>query len=524
MTLKAKLRELIGPNGKVNKRKLRYGSLATALTVLFIVAIVLLNIATTMLFDRFPISLDLTDNMIYSISDETAEYIQGIEVPVDITVMSTEDNFRSISDYTVQCAELLKKYTQHNPNINVSYKDLLSNPDFVANYSQSLESGDIVIELANGEHDRVKVVSLTDIINVLDDYSSYLTTYSEYYGAEYTHNLFNSYGYIKSSNAEQAITSAIMGVTDANPVTVAVLSYKGAESSDVSGLTDLLDKNGYVITEVDIRTEELTDEVDIIIIPAPKVDYTTVETAKIESWLTNGGELEKDMIYIASVDQPKTPNLDALLEKYGITVEYKAIHETNTNYYSSYTNYTFQYISTENHLDDVSNKSLPVYVPNARAISTRYSTDEGYYSNEALVSTSASAVLKDMYSADEEWTAESATGKASYASCVLASYKALNQETHISKYTNVLVIGSDLMVNSMLMNAAQYNNGDLLLSVINEISGKTEGITILSKVVSSNTFDITEAQIRSLTVTFAVIIPAIILVFGIIIWVRRRHR
>lgn len=524
MTLKAKLRELIGPNGKINKRKLKHGSLATALTVLFIVAIVLINIVATMLFDRFPISLDLTDNMIYSISDDTIEYISNIDSPVDITVMASEDTYRSISDYTVQCAELLKKYQQYNPNISVSYKDLLSNPDFVANYSQSLESGDIIIELANGEHDRVKVVSLVDIINVVDDYSSYLTTYAEYYGAEYAHNLFNSYGYISSSNAEQAITSAIMGVTDANPVTVAVLSYTGAEASDVSGLTNLLDKNGYVITSVDIRTQELTDDVDIIIIPAPKVDYTTTETTKIETWLTNGGDLEKDMIYVASIDQPKTPNLDALLEKYGITVEYKAIHETNTNYYSSYTNYTFQYIATEEHLDDVANKYLPVYVPDARAISTRYENGEGYYSNEVIVASTASAVVKDMYTSGDDWTAENATGKSSYASCVLATYKALNQETHISKYTTVLVIGSDLMLNPTLMSAAQYNNVDLFLSIINEISGKSEGITIISKVVSSNTFDITEAQIRSLTATFAVIIPAIILVLGVYIWIRRRHR
>lgn len=524
MTLKAKLRELIGPNGKINKRKLKHGSLATALTVLFIVAIVLINIVATMLFERYPISLDLTDNSIYSISDDTIEYISNIDSPVDITVMATEDAYRSLSDYTVQCAELLKKYQQYNPNISVSYKDLLSSPDFVANYSQSLESGDIIIELANGEHDRVKVVSLTDIINVVDDYASYLTTYSNYYGAEYTHSLFNSYGYIKSSNAEQAITSAIMGVTDSNPVTVAVLSYKGAEASDVSGLTDLLDKNGYVITNVDIRTQELTDDIDIIVIPAPKIDYTAVETAKIETWLTNGGELEKDMIYVASVEQPKTPNLDALLEKYGITVEYKTIHETNTNYYSAYTNYTFQYIATEDHLDDVANTYLPVYVPDARAISTRYDAGEGYYSNEVIVSSTSSAVLKDMYSADENWSAETATGRASYASCVLATYKALNQDTHISKYTTVLVIGSDLMLNSSLMSAAQYNNGDLLLSIINEISGKSEGITIISKVVSSNTFDITEAQIRTLTATFAVVIPAVILVLGIIIWIRRRHR
>ncbi len=522
MNIKNTVKELF--SGKINKRKLKHGSLATALTVLFIAAVVLINIVTTLLFDRFPITLDLTSGSIYSISQETEDYISGITSPVDITVMSTEDEYRSVSEYAVQCAELLKKYSQYNSNITVSYKDLLSNPDFVANYSHNLEMGDIIIELANGEHDRVKVVSLIDIINVVDDYTAYLTAYDQQYGSAYTHNMFYSYGYITSSNAEQAMTSAIMAVTDANPITVGVLSYSGADDSSVTGLTNLLDKNGYVITEVAIRSDDIPEDVDVIVIPAPKLDYTTAETAKIENWLTNGGDLEKDLIYVASVEQAKTPNLDALLEKYGITVEYKTIHETNERYYSTYTNYTFQTISTEDHLDDVANKQLPVMVPDARSITTRYSTVDGYYTNEVIVASTQSAVLKDMYIEDDSWSIETATGKGTYNSLVLAKYKALNQETHISKYTNVLVIGSDLMLDPTLMTAAQYNNGDIMLSLINEMTGKTEGVTILPKVVAANTFEITKSDVNILTMTFAVVIPVVVLLTGIVVWIRRRHR
>ena len=136
----------------INKRHLKYGSLATGLVVLFIAAVVLVNVVVTMLFDRFPITLDLTGNSIYTVSEETKNYISGIEAPVDITVMSTEDSFRGISDYTNQCAELLSSYAQYNPNITVRYKDLLSNPDFVSNYSQNLGSCDIIVELADSNH------------------------------------------------------------------------------------------------------------------------------------------------------------------------------------------------------------------------------------------------------------------------------------------------------------------------------------------------------------------------------------
>lgn len=510
-------------SGKINKRNLKYGSFATALTVFFIVAVVLLNVVTTMLFDRFPMSLDLTANSIYSVSQETIDYIEGIESAVDITVIASEDEYRSISDYTVQCAELLEKYEQYNPNISVSYKNILTNPDFVANYTQ-IAQGDIIVELAGSDHERYKVVSLTDIINVPEDYATYLTSYDYTNGSLWTHSQFVASNLVTSSNAEQAITSALMSVTDANPITVAVLSYTGGNESDVSGLTNLLDKNGYVIKSVNIQTEELTEEIDVIVIPGPKLDYTTQETAKIETWLTNGGVLGKHMIYVASVEQPKTPNLDSLLYRYGLTVEYKVIFETDTTRYSANPNYTFQTIATENHLEDVSNKALPIYVPNARPISTRFELDGGYNSNEALVKTSNSAVLKDMFVSDDAWKPENETDKNSYASVVLAYYKALNQDTHISTYNYILAIGSPFIVDPVVVSASQYNNGDLLLSVINEFTGKTEGITIVPKVVSASTFEITKANINTLTLIFAAVIPVTVFVVGALIWIRRRHK
>lgn len=524
MNIKSLAAKLFGTK-KINKRNLKYGSFATVLTVLFIAAVVLLNVVTTVLFDRFPISIDLTANSIYSVSQETIDYIEGIDALVDITVMATEDEYRAVSEYTVQCAELLARYEQYNPNINVSYKDLLSNPDFSANYVEyGLEAGDIIVELADSNHERVKIVSLTDIINVVEDYAAYLTAYDYQYGSAQTHSIFLSQGLITSSNAEQAITSALMAVTDANPITVAVLSMTGGNEANILGLTDLLDKNGYIVTDVNIQKEELDEDVDLIIIPAPKIDYTTAETAKIEAWLTNGGILGKHMVYIASAEQPQTPNLDSLLYRYGLTVEYKVIHETDTSRYSGYPNYTMQTIATENHLEDVGNKDLPVYVQNARAISTRFELDGGYNSNEALVMSSNGAVLKDMFVNDESWKPEDVAEKNAYTSIALAYYKALNQETHISTYNYILALGSEYIIDPMWMTASQFNNGELLLSVINEFTGKTEGITIVPKEVSAKSFEITQANINTLTLVFAGVIPVIVFAFGAVIWIRRRHK
>lgn len=514
----------------INKRHLKYGSFATGFTVLFVAAVVLVNIVTTMLFERFPISLDLTGDSIYSISQETKDYISSLEVPVDITIMATESNFKGISDYTVQCAEILSSYSQYNPLITVRYKDLLSSPDFVGQYAQqNIATGDIIIEPAEGDHTRVKIVTLADIINVADDYSSYLAQYKAAYGGLYTHQLFNSQSLIVSSNAEQAITSAIMAVTDANPITVATLSFPGANESDVSGLTDLLDKNGYALTTLNIQTQPIPDDVDIIIIPAPKVDYGEAETEKISTWLTNSGDLERDLIYVASMEQGETPNLDALLYKYGITVESKLICETDSNHHTGYPNQCFQLLASENYRADIANPGLSIIVPNARAITTRFDLTDGYNTCESLITSYNTAALINMHEnitslADLDEKVRKSEERGTFSSVVLGRYKALNQETHISKFTNVIAIGSDSMINTVFMSDQRYNNGSFFISLINELSGKTEGVTIVPKKVKAKGVIVAENVKNSLNLTFAFIIPIAVLAVGTFVWIRRRHR
>ena len=509
-----------------NKRRLKYGSLATALTVFVVAAIVLVNIVATMLFDRFPITLDLTSGSIYSASQETIDYISKIESPVRITVLATEEEFRSISAYTAQCTELMKNYTQYNSGITLRFVDMLSNPDFVANYSESLQRGDIIVELDNGEHDRVKVISLLDIVVVYEGYEHFQTPAAvAYYGSSANvHSVMVAMNYVKSSNAEQALTSAIMAVTDANPIHVAVLYYPGANESNISGLTDLLNVNGYMLENLQITTDELTDDIDLIIIPAPKIDYSTAEIQKIENWLAGGGMLEKDMIYVASSEQQETPNLDGLLYKYGLTIEYKIIHETSTAFYSGKDTYTFQNIATENYLQDMTTLKRAMVVADARPITTRFENVDSTYSCEPLIASASSAVLKDMFDPDEDWTADKATERGSFNTAVIGKQKKINQDTHIPTYTYVIAFGSDLILDPMLTKSSSYNNGDFAISLINAITGKTEGITIKPKVISNDSFNITEAQNRTLTLTFVVIIPVAVLALGTFIWLRRRHK
>ena len=60
---------------KFNAKKLKHGTMATVFTCVFVALLVLVNVVTTMLFDRYPITIDLTTNKIYSVSNDTEDYV-----------------------------------------------------------------------------------------------------------------------------------------------------------------------------------------------------------------------------------------------------------------------------------------------------------------------------------------------------------------------------------------------------------------------------------------------------------------
>ena len=90
--------------------------------------------------------------------------------------------------------------------------------------------------------------------------------------------------------------------------------------------------------------------------------------------------------------------------------------------------------------------------------------------------------------------------------------------------SNLVVFGSDEMLNSSFTETTYYNNGDYFVSIVNKISGKENGIYIVEKDLTGDTFQITEAQVNTLRVVIMFILPGAVAVAGIVVWLKRRHK
>lgn len=495
----------------INKKRFKYGSMATAVTVVVIVLVVLMNIVVSLISDRVNLSIDMTPNKTFEISQETKDYLGTLDTPVNIVVMADEQVFAAGSVYFKQAYEILKKYVINSDKISLDFVDMTKDPTYVNRYSEiykgSINEGDIVIEANN----KIRVTSATDLFNIETDYSTYYTT-----GQPTTT--------VKSSKAEQVFTSNIMYVTDANPMTACIFSTESASSS-ISYYETMFNDNGYDVVTIDPLTEAIPEEADICVLIAPLNDYPEDVINKLYSYLDNGGKLGKNLIYVADYAQKDTPNIDAFLAEWGIKVDSGVLYDSNTENLTAIGGTVpaiYTAVTDENYTEKLAQPSLPVLVPLSRPIKTLFDTKDTR-STEVILSTYSTgyAVTEDMLNEDGTLDKSKITEQ-NYNVMVMG--KKYYYENNVEVYSKVLAIGSSMMLDEYLTSLSYINNGEYFVEVVNDMCGKDSGMSIVAKDFTAETFDMTKKDLTVNLLVFIVIIPAAIIITCVVVCVRRRNR
>lgn len=482
-------------------RRFKHGSLATVMTVGLVAVVVLVNVIFSMLAARFPMDVDLTSNKIFEVSDQTIDYLKGLDKKVTVTVLAKEEDFSGTNTYYNQANEVIQKYAKYTSNITIEYLDLYANPDFVQKYPKdTLYQGYIIVACG----DRHQVLTPYNLFNTKTDSSSGST-------------------YITSSKAEQALTSAVMNVTNANPPTAVVLTGYGV--TDVSAYTDTLKTNGYIIEETDLLTGEINQDADLLILAAPMTDLSEESLKKLDTYLDNNGDFGKNLLYFASVSQPVLPNLEEFLKEWGILVGNGYLVESDSSkiYYRDPT-YTIQQYGDEAFTKTLNSTEYPVLMYASRPLSSAFG-ENGTSSNRStsvLLSTyDTAAVVPFDVQNDTEWTLADAE-KGSFATAMVGQRMRYEQTTPLT--SRVIAVGSVESVASAFLSFTAVNNGDYIVNLANTVCGNNNGISIVSKTVGAKNLGITEKQSNVIGGFFEFVVPILVLIAGAVIWLRRRNR
>ena len=95
--------------------------MAVVLTVLFIAAVVVLNVIVSIISDRIDTTADLTDTGIYTLDEATTNYLAGLDKDVTVSVMNTESSFEGGSSFYKSVNELLNKMAMENEHFKLQY-------------------------------------------------------------------------------------------------------------------------------------------------------------------------------------------------------------------------------------------------------------------------------------------------------------------------------------------------------------------------------------------------------------------
>lgn len=500
--------------GKIKKffksRKAKRGSVAVAITVVFVCILVLFNMIAGMLVSRFPaLEFDLTAAGSYKLQQDTVEYLSKVEKKIDIYVLSKEATFKNGlgasqgSEYVIQGYKLLKNMVASSSNLNLKFIELSSNPTFVNKYDNinwEGSSNENLILIDAGDNNYT-VLTLSECFPYDQEYFSY---------GQFV---------VTGNNIEQAMITAILDVTTGDKITVDFITGSGAEESVYTPLKNLLKQNAYSVKDVNLTTEKLGEKAEIAVLYGPTVDLSDSAAEKLSNWLENDGDYGRTLIYIPYYTKVETPNIDNILDEYGMAVSDGISFCMSSSYYIN-SPYTFltDYAS-DIYTASLKNSTIPTIVDTSRAIEITNQDNA-----VALLSVESSAGVIPFDVDTQKIETQSDVDKFIKDSINLAAIGSKTNEEE--KSSNVAVFGSYSMFTKTFLSTTSFNNANYIVNLCNTVTDRGDmGITITSADVETPELGtITDSTTNAMYVIFTGIIPVAVLVMGLVVFIRRRNR
>lgn len=503
-------------------KKFKYGTIAAVTVAIVLAIVVVINIMMSMITNKYPVKFDLTQDKRYELSQESIEFLNNMSSPVEIAVTLTEeelnsggyvftDTYRKIPTEIIP--QFLEKYKIYADNINIRYIDVEKNPDEISKYSKLYEGNITAQQVIVCSGERIKVLS----------FGSLFSQSNSQYASE------NDTGVIFTG--ESAITSAIMSVTDANPVNAGMIYKMNGQAifsqtsyNSVIQLYSLLSNNGYNMKDVDIADDELSaDDYDLLIIAAPEIDFTEDAISKLEDFIYNNGDYQKNIIYISGIVSADMPNLTEFLEKWNIRVEDSLVFDDKNSQYVS-TASAGQIMSPVMNITDdeisamLANKALPVVAPYSRALTIADKNND--IGTDVILKSQSTSYLNKLESVDDK----SSASENGINNIIIRSTKS-RAEGYDMYESNIIAIGAVMLTdpNIIAQNTA-YNNANFILNMINDITGKDSSFVIPQKNLQQIFIKVDQSQLSALKIAVMYVIPGIVVICGIVVFVRRKNK
>ena len=91
--------------------------------------------------------------------------------------------------------------------------------------------------------------------------------------------------------------------------------------------------------------------------------------------------------------------------------------------------------------------------------------------------------------------------------------------------SHVLVLGSAFMADSLILSSnTLYNNANVIVGILNNMTGKEGSVVIPERAIQMNTIAPTAKEMKGIAIVVVYVIPALVAIAGIIVLLRRRNK
>lgn len=473
-------------------RSTKYAANVLVYSFIFMIIIIVINA----LAYNVDWKKDFTQNKINLLSEQTDKILKNLETEVTITPFYVEKNPNK-----AMLKDLLGMYSSKSHKLKVEFVDPDVEPHLAKKHNT--KDGDILV-MSEGEET------------------------------------------ILTEPSEQAITSAIMKVTRSTKVTVCFTSGHGEMSLDseeaegISAVAGGLKNEGYDTKTLKSLLEAIPSECNIVTVAGPRTPFSKAEAKIISDYLQGGGKglflldpripdtrLKTKMSVLSS-------GLEGVALKNGAELGNNFVLEKHLQLFAGMT--LESSVHSSKYSDHPITEPLDgknTFFPGSVRSVTKNPGTKGYDTTELIFSAAGKGMSWAEYDIDRIIkSGDAQIGKGDIkgpVSIAVASEKKIvnDKKDDVNKdrsdATRSVWVGNSSFVSNGFIRTREFNY-DLVLNMLSWLWGEEEKISIRPKRLKTSTLLLTPEQSNLVFYISVLTIPEIILIFGLVIWLRRRKK
>jgi ABC-type uncharacterized transport system involved in gliding motility auxiliary subunit len=470
------------------RRSTKYGANKIIYAILFLGVLVFLNVIF-ITQPKFSYQVDLTKNKVFSLSDQSIKVLKNLKTKVEVigffNVGAPERNFVS---------DILERFNHYSKNIDYKLVDADSDPTLAKEYE--VTNGSVIVQ---SEKNKTKVNEFTEadftnaIIQVTKKHEKYI--------------------YFVKGHGEA-------GLDDEN-------------ENGLSFIKKYIGNEGYNIKEISLnQSDQIPNDCAVLIIMGPKNKFESDEVLKIEQYLNKGGSAFFGLEPNIERAQGKLTQvgLDELLSKFGLSLDDDIIlfepqlPEFLQKLVGRQVKPQVVVDSYESHpiTNEFNKKTVFRF---ARSIKKTSKEDSNIRVRE-LIKTGAEGFwgetdIMGLISNKTEKNKSDLPGPLTIAYAIERDTKP-DEKDKLNNESRIVVFGNASFISNTLITGT--SNADLFLNTLNWQTGEVERISIRPKQIQASSITWTREEASTIFYVSVLVIPQLILVFGLLIWRYRKGK